>query len=342
MDMGKFDLMELRSYFTEIGQILQNMTLRMESLENELEGVRTGKEEFLLKHLRAIKDEDEKYWRFLKWWKIPEIEDKDFFSLKGVFIGLQPKDKDVIEKLFGIIKNIEIVSCILRFVAPKHYGIFSAPVENLLHIKGKTPIDKYINYLNDLEKLREYYKFKRIADVDMALWTLANILNYPELRTYPKYQMVYEKYRRQTNPIKMVMAMNSLDQIWEEKGYLFIAELFIDTDHEVAGIIAGREIERVVKNMCDKYKVKRERKTPPSVLSRELWERGHITSIEHTNINKWWDLRITLTHKFGVLVSRNEVEKMIKGLINLKEKYKIKIFKENHQYGKKKFYYKTL
>jgi len=330
MEKGQFDLKKLSEYFTEIGQIVQTMTIRMELLEKELVGVRTGEEEFSLKHIKAIRDEDRKYWCFLKWWEMPEIEDRDLLSLKGIFVRLQPKDEHVIKELIHIIKYVEVVSCILRFVAPEYYGIFSAPVENLLNIKGKNSVGKYLSYLDDLEKLKKEYKFKRIADVDMALWALANILNYPELRAYPKYQKIYEDYRKRTNPIKKIMAVNSLSQIWQEKGYVFIAELFLGIDHEIAGIIAGREVERFVHNQCDKHGIEKEGKTgeggikyfSPSVLSDKLWKSRYIRYEEHKGIKKWWALRNKLTHKFKIFITRDEVEKMIEGIINLTEKYK--------------------
>jgi len=329
MEIGQFNLKKLRDHFTEIGQILHNKALQMDILEDEFDTVRTGKEEFSLWHLKILKDEENKYWRFLDWWKMPKLEEKDLSNLKGAFVRLKRRDEVVIVKLFDILKNIEIVSCVLRFIKPKYYGIFSSPVENILNIRGKAPIDKYLSYLDDLETLKGEYDFKRIADVDMALWVLANILNYPGLRTYPKYRIIYEEYRKRTNPIKIIMAKNSLDQIWEEKNYLYIAKLFADTDHTVAGIIAGREIERFVQNQCDKHKIKREQKASPPALADNLLKGGHITYKENKDIKEWWGLRIKLIHRFEAFVTQDKVEKMIDGIIHLIEKYKSKTLKRD-------------
>lgn len=330
MDKEKFDLKQLRDHFCDIGEKRWGQTLQLEELEGKFRLIKEGKEELSLMHIEAIRDD----FAFTRWWKMPEMAEEDLEALTGIFVNLSPRSGEVIWKLFDLIKNIEIVSCILRFIDPQNYGILSPPVENILNVRGKHQVEKYINYLIDLEKLKEEYDFKRIADVDMALWVLSNILNYPGLRTYPKYRIIYEDYRKRANPIKIIMAKNSLNQIWEEKGYLFIAELLLNTDHDIAGIVAGREIERFVHNQCDKHRIKKKRRTkkgklrplPPSALSKKLWEGGNITYKEHIDIKKWWNLRITLTHKFEMLITRDEVDKMIEGIINLTEKYKAKIF----------------
>jgi len=324
--MRKFDLKQLRNHFTEIGEIICGQTLQLENLKKVFVPVRNNKEELSLKHLMAVRDD----YAFGNWWKMPEISEDDFLPLKGILTKLKPQDEEVISKLFDLLKNIEIASCILRSIDPQNYGIMSPPVENLLNVKGKRQIEKYLNYLQNLEELKKEYKFVRIADVDMALWALANILNYPELRAYPKYQKIYEDYRKRTNLIKKIMAINSLSQIWQEKGYVFIAELFLGIDHEIAGIIAGREIERFVHNQCEKHGIEKEGKTEegrikyfsPSILSDILWKSRYIRYEEYKDIKKWWALRNKLTHKFKIFIARDEVEKMIEGIINLTEKYK--------------------
>jgi len=326
MSMRKFDLKQLRNHFYEIGEKICGQTLQLENLKKVFVPVRNNKEELSLKHLMAVRDD----YAFGNWWKMPEISEDDFLPLEGIFTEIRPQDEEVIGKLLNLLGNIEIVSCVLRLVDPQNYGIMSPPVENILNVKGKNSKEKYLNYLQNLEELKKEYKFVRIADVDMALWALANILNYPELRAYPKYQKIYEDYRKRTNPIKKIMAVNSLSQIWQEKGYVFIAELFLGIDHEIAGIIAGREVERFVHNQCDKHGIEKEGKTgeggikyfSPSVLSDKLWKSRYIRYEEHKGIKKWWALRNKLTHKFKIFITRDEVEKMIEGIINLTEKYK--------------------
>ncbi|GAJ03581.1 unnamed protein product, partial [marine sediment metagenome] len=215
-----------------------------------------GKEELSLRHLKAIRDD----WAFLTWWKMPPIKQEDLEYLKGVFVDLGPQDKRIISKLYDLLKNIEIVSCILRFIDPQNYGILSPPVENILNVKGKHQIEKYTNYLEDLKELKEEYNFERIADVDMALWALANIMNYSELKHHPTYSSIYNEYEQTANPVKKIMARNSLEQIKEEKP-LYKAELFFDSDFVTAGLIAGRVLDLFVKELCDENGIKRIERT---------------------------------------------------------------------------------
>jgi len=191
MNIEIFNLEQLLTHFPDIGEKRFSITLDLPALENVMKPIREGKKEFSLKHLVSIKEDS----GFLKWWKMPEISEEELKVFKGAFINLEPKDKKITNMLFDLFKNIEIVSCILRFIDPQNYGILSPPVENLLNIKGAYQIEKYLNYLNDLEELKEAYDFKRIADVDMSLWTLANILNSSWLRFKPMYYEIYENYQ---------------------------------------------------------------------------------------------------------------------------------------------------
>jgi len=321
--MEKFDLMELQNYFYDIGEKRWGKTLQLDVLEMVFKPVRNGKEELSLKHLRAIRDDC----AFAEWWKIPDINEEDFMPFKGVFTKLKALDKEVISMLFDLIKNIEIVSCILRFIDPKNYGILSPPVENILNVKGKNQICIYLNYLQSLEELKDEYKFVRIADVDMALWTLANILNYSNLRHHPIYSDIYEAYEQRINPVKKIMARNSLNQIKEEKP-LYKAELFLDSDYVTSGLIAGRELDIFVKNLCRENKIRLfERIKRRDVryfsipeLSEKLANKKVISIDEKNYIKAWWKIRCDLTHEYEISASLDDVKEMIQGISALKEK----------------------
>jgi hypothetical protein len=82
----------------------------------------------------------------------------------------------------NIFNTFALVSILLRFIFPEHYGVYSPPV---LHIsgteRGKNEVDDYINYLNVLRsilniyEIRERYKVKRVADVDMLLLAISKL-----------------------------------------------------------------------------------------------------------------------------------------------------------------------
>lgn len=323
MRQREFDLKQLLYHFSDISGMRWGITFQIDKLEKVFSPVKNGQEGLALKHVIAVRDD----YAFMNWWKMPEIREDDLIPLQGVFVHVGPKDVAVIGRLFDLLKNIEIVSCVLRFTDPKNYGILSPPVENILSIKGKNPIEKYINYLSDLEELKERYGFERIADVDMALWALSNIINYSYLRHHPEYSKIFEDYEQTTNLVKRIMARNSLERIKEEKP-LYKAELFLDSDHIVAGLIAGRELGLFIKELCSRHGIKVvERTVKKDVrflstpeLSDKLEEVKVISKEEKNNIGEWWRIRCCLIHEEEKSVSREEIETMIEGIGRLKEK----------------------
>jgi len=321
---SKFDLNKVGNYFKDVGQKIFGTIIQIEKLEKLFKPIRKGKRKLSLEYIRIIKEDS----GFTNWWKMPEISENEIDSIKDIFKDLRSKNSEAITKIYDVIKNIEISSFILRFVDPQNYAIFSPPVENLLNIIGTNPIEKYLNYLNNLEELSEIYAFERIADVDKALWTLANILNYSFLRSDPLYEHIYYEYENTSNPIKRIMARNMFDQIKREKP-LFKAELFLDYDYELAGIIAGRELEVFVKNLSRIHKIKlfersvkkKHRYFSIPELLEKLLVRKLITKREKEELNKWWNLRCIIVHELELYINKNEVKRMIKGIMKIKEKY---------------------
>jgi len=300
----------------------------MQELEVLFVPLKTGSAEFNLDHIRTIADEDAKYWRFLDWWKMPEIKKDDIEGLKYAFHNLQEFDEDLITRLYSLLKNIEIVSCIFRFVSPEDYSIFSTPVEDLLNIKGRTPVLKYLSYLRDLKELRKIYHFERAADVDMALWTLAHLLNSAKLLRESPYKKLYESYIREPNAIKHLMARNALEQIWGEKKYIHIADLILQTDFILAGILAGRELELHVKDMCNRAGIPltfisdagESKRKDLRRLARDLFNSGRISAETKARIYDWWSLRCNLTHDKAISVGEDRVRRMVEGVIDFMRK----------------------
>jgi hypothetical protein len=317
-------LKSLLGHFSFVAEEKNLITVQLDELETVMKPVRLGHEEFSTKHLKTLESDI----GFFSWWRVPEIGEDELASLRGLFRRLRTLDEDAIGTLQSILKNIEIVSVILRCMDPMNYGIISAPVENLLNIQGHTQENKYIGYLRNLGELRDEYGFERIADVDMALWTLANILNSTTLRHHSVYGEFYQDYLDSPNAIKKIRARNSLQQISDEKP-LFKAELFLDTDYELAGIIAGRELERNVKAYCRKVGVElftRKHKGEihflyvPELLDR-LTEIRRLSSEESDKAKGWWQSRTELTHKDKHSVKQEDVRQMIEGVAGWMKKY---------------------
>ena len=325
----RFNLKDLLPLFEEVGNHKYGGTLDFSSLERIMEPIRKGKEEFSLKHIKAV----EKDFDFLKWWKMPEVSGEELKKLKGIFFDLKAKDIEVIEKLFEIFKNIEIVSVFLRLINPYSYGILSAPVENILNVRGPSQVTRYLNYLDNLTELKEEYGFERIADVDMALWALACILNERWLKS--KYTEIVESFSLEINRVKKIAIRNALLEIErEELRYLEMAELFLEIDVEIAGFLAGKKLELLVNELCKAWGIKTYVKTNkgtkyikiPALLEK-LNIKKAINSMDYRSLKEWWKLRNEIVHKELPMVGEAEikelvkrVEEMIKGLRTLDEK----------------------
>jgi hypothetical protein len=323
METEKFNLKSLLDHFFDIGEKVYGLIIDLEKLEKVFAPIKSGEENFSIAHLNAIKSD----WAFLNWWKMPDLSEGELNSIKNALPRLEPKDEKIIHLLFDIFKNIEIVSCILRFVDPTNYGIMSPPVENTLHVIGRRQVEKYLNYLNHLEDLRMEYKFNRIADVDMALWALSVMKN-SFLKNDPFYGEIYTQYKETDNCVKRIMAKNSLKAIWEEKP-IYRAALLLETDYKIAATLAGRELEHFIKSFCKSKKINLKEKSKKRgnryyslpELSDFLENQKHISNKENMDIKEWWETRNELTHDTRIKRSEADVRKMIKGIEDFKRKY---------------------
>ena len=98
-----FDLKELGGHFDYVAKENNRITLQLSALEKKFKPLRDGIEELTTEHIKTITDD----LGFITWWKMPEVEDKELDELKGLFKNLAPCNKDVICKLYDLLKNIE-------------------------------------------------------------------------------------------------------------------------------------------------------------------------------------------------------------------------------------------
>lgn len=328
MKNNEFNLKKLLGHFSDIGEMVYGKILDLDLLEKRMQDVRDGKEDFSLKHLRAINED----YAFIKWWKMPEISEQEVIQLRELFKFIDLKNQALVEKVYAILKHIEIVSCVLRFIKPQYYAIFSPPVENLINIRGINPVEKYLNYIGCLEKIGIHYEIVEIARVDMALWALANIINFDFLRKIAVYREIYDDYIESPNFIKKINAQNSLRQIWQESPlYIDLAALFYDTDFVLAGIIASKELEYSIKELCKDSGIKFKESTIhgshwfsiPELVEKLRLSKEITRDEENIVIERWWDLRNALMHKPKANVIKEEVSQMIDWIIKFKQKYEI-------------------
>jgi len=331
MEKDEFNLKDYLPYFSEVGERRFGLIVDFDSLEKVFIPLRTEKEQFSAKHLELL----QKDYAFRNWWKIPALEDQDYREIQKAIHILKPRDKEGISRIYNLIKNIEIVSCLMRVTDPDNYAVMTPPVENLLNSQGRNQVDKYVNFLGDLEDLKEVYEFTRIADVDKALWTMANIINDPSLRySSEEYRDLYGKYQDSINRVKVIKAKNAFKPILEDKSsYLDFAMQFIEVDYELAGIFAGKEFESLIKRMCKDNGIKTKWRDNGEhkkmyVLINKLVEKHAIKPSDIAIINGWWKTRNESVHEDNIFKDNEELKAlklkiavMIDGLRNLRSEY---------------------
>lgn len=156
-----------------------------------------------------------------------------------------PKN-EIIKNLFAAYRQIEPVSMVLRFAMPDHYGIYSSPVASLLGIRAhRRQTATYEAYLKSLRELCKPRSFSRIADMEMALWTLqVGVLD--RLLEGADRDALAKSYKRDS-ALRQMQARNLTAQLFRERPRLELAEALLTTDERIAGQIAGIEFEQLTR-----------------------------------------------------------------------------------------------
>lgn len=324
MTSSSFDLRQALNHYPEVCLKCYGITFDFENLEQIFLRIESGEEEFSKKHLVVL----ESAYCIYNGTKAPQMSPEEIRSINILLTSLKPKDEPKIEKLFHIIGNIEIVSCILRSVDPNNYGILNPQVENFLCTRGNSQIEKYMNFLEDLEMLAGKYIIDRIADTQTALWTLAQIINFPFLKHDALFRDLSIVYEEGPNYIKKIIAKNAL-QIFKAQDPLSKAELYLDTDFVLAGILVSKELEILSKSLCEKFGIRTWEKTEAigfrylSIweLTDKLFQEKIITGKEQEIIKIWWFNRNHIIHEADVQISKDEVSEFIKGVLGFRERH---------------------
>ena len=223
--------------------------------------------------------------------------------------GLREREEHIVDQLLGVFRHIEPVSVVMRFVKPDDYGILSYPVEKILEVSpSPQPRKKYLQYVEDLRLLKGERGFDRVADVDMALWTLQEVMNASETNSDWLEQVVPEHKAWRNNflndkLLREIRVRNLTRSLFGSLSLADIAEALIpehdgqdepDEDQIVlAGRIAGIELERAVKAWAMKS------------IGQVFWDLRDAVKhlpVPSEELNRWQvavDLRNRAVHPFN-------------------------------------------
>jgi hypothetical protein len=254
--------------------------------------------------------ESPNHWWFEKFWVFPP-EDQISPALKRRefdFWALPKRESEVIKSLYEVFRSIELVSIILRFIKPEHYGIITPPVERVLEVRrGSDAKETYINYLTDLRRIKAHYGFVRVADADMALWVV-----HEKCHGEPKDSEVMQAYHADTFLLQL-RAKNLMDHFFDQYSYADLAKALATFKPRLAAQIGGIAFEQMVRERAavfgDSYLAK-----DLETLIDDLRADRAIDDLTKGQWHKARLVRNKAIHENGV-PSHNELQSLLKLLI---------------------------
>ena len=238
-----------RDLHAQVTEIRYGRAQDLTGIENAVAGIRS-KRRLTYDDIERIRDGQ--VWNadvFGHWPSRTEVE-SILKSTEWDFWNLPKREKKAISSLLLVFRQIELVSVILRFVVPRHYGIMSPPVEKVLGLGPfRRHTDEYRAYLKNLRQIRDDRCFDTTADVDMALWVLQlGVLDNTLADHLPKnqYRALQDGFR-QDSKLREIRVGNLTRQLFSDMPRAELAEALLATNVELAGQIAGIEFERSVR-----------------------------------------------------------------------------------------------
>ena len=156
----------------------------LREIEKLASGIRSSRT-LTYENIRQITDV--KLWGAEQFWQWPTREEFEArlrqYPIDDLW-HVKKKERAIVHQLLNIFRHIEPVSVLMRFLYPDHFGILSPPVEKLLEVSpSSSPLEKYLGYVKDLREIKDYCRakdycdFSSVAQVDMAIWTLQEVMD---------------------------------------------------------------------------------------------------------------------------------------------------------------------
>ncbi|HSW40305.1 MAG TPA: hypothetical protein VLL97_12525 [Acidobacteriota bacterium] len=259
--------------------------------------------------------EDEALWPFGMFASLPGDE-KLSQTLKEIsidFLHLPKNETKVIKDLLGVLRSIDIVSIILRFVRPDCFGVISPPVERVLDLRrGNNAVDTYCYYLADLRKIAKKFDLGRAANADMALWVLhekcfTNGSDQELLSAYEEDQtFLHIRVNNLILPLANVSNTRLASALWR-----------LQEKKDIAALIACHELEALIRKMADAFSIPHSGIELGKVINN-LFARERIDSDRRKKWNRLKCARNQFFHK-GQLPTRDEVNEILSEIESIEQ-----------------------
>jgi hypothetical protein len=246
-----------------------------------------------------------------KYWKTPEQKglDRALRAPRNLMLAPVPKKREeLVVALLDVFHDIGVVSLILRFTHPHAFGIFSAPVMNLLQIQRPKIVDLYLAYCDELREWQNRFDLATVAETEMALWAYQELAwdamiagQSPEdLGTFDEDVWIQRRRVGQT-----------VGPFLDKYGPLELANFLVERDPILAAMVAGREYERLLRCAVSRYNLGVDvDKRGWALKAIDRLVPGHLSSADKVLLVRTWDVRGVAVHARGELDSE-QVELMI-------------------------------
>jgi len=294
-------LQEYLGLFDHAGKMFKGMAQKLSLVEKAVSGARV----IDAGTLKAIEEKGDA-WSYMSWWPPLSNRVKKPVPLSDL--------EEAVRNLFDQIRNIEVTSVAFRFVMPDEFGILSPPVASLLNVVPEEhSVDTYERYCTTLRRLRKHYGLKRVADLDMGLWTAVTLQHerdYQPLRERMLKDEFFQETRLKNllegpeslfSPLKRVAKGKAL----EERRRLLFAKVVVKHHHFIGALVAARSFEVFIKHLANKWDIKRyeersnkRKEVLMGQLVREVGGNRRAKELGYSAeaFGAWWDTRNDIVH----------------------------------------------
>lgn len=237
--MGVF--FDLRPYVDLVPEVCQqkfNQTYSFSAIEEKLTDLRRGERPLGIEDIKLVFDSANtpfsRYWPVREWTQLAKKLREPFW------VGPPPLKREIlIGRMIETLGSLGAASVVLRFVHPAEFGVLSTPLMDFLRLNRPTPTALYLAYCDELREWQKHFRMRNMAETEMGLWVLHELTKDGA-----------EDYRRRAFDNDLWVQRRRMAQaIGPFQGYIGLerAQLLAETDPNLAGQIAGREYERLLR-----------------------------------------------------------------------------------------------
>jgi hypothetical protein len=302
---------QLQAYLELFPQICQTKFSRrfdFARIESDFRFLARGERD--LQPRDILKVFEERATPFGRYWNHPP-EKELAVLMKGHPLRLGPvtgePDITFLQPLLQVLKSTALVSILLRFAHPDHFGIISSPVLHLLQVQRANTADLYLAYCAELKEWKRHFRMESVAKTDMALWAF---YQFTEGGLKGKDSEAAIRSFEQDIWVQQRRLHHVLSPFLKRYGTLEFARLLALDDPNLAGKVAGEEYERLLRLQASRFPGFKFETGWAKRLIHRLSEVGEVAQEHRPELERIWEIRNASMHPTRTPTTE-EVEVMV-------------------------------